>query len=155
LEDETMQNKKVLPPTYLLISIVLMVALHFLCHPTMSVIPLPWNIFGIIPMVLGIAINLIADNALHKAQTTVKPFEESTALVASSAYRISRHPMYLGFVLILVGVAIVLGSLAPFVVIPIFAILMDVVFIRVEERMLEQKFGQAWLEYTRKVRRWI
>jgi len=150
-----MQNKKVLPPTYLLISIVLMVALHFLCHPTMSVIPLPWNIFGIIPMVLGIAINLIADNALHKAQTTVKPFEESTALVASSAYRISRHPMYLGFVLILVGVAIVLGSLAPFVVIPIFAILMDVVFIRVEERMLEQKFGQAWLEYTRKVRRWI
>jgi protein-S-isoprenylcysteine O-methyltransferase Ste14 len=63
--------------------------------------------------------------------------------------------MYLGFVLILVGVAIVLGSLAPFVVIPIFAILMDVVFIQVEERMLEQKFGSAWLEYTRKVRRWI
>jgi len=150
-----MQNKKVLPPTYLLISIVLMVALHFLHHPTMSVIPLSWNIFGIIPLVLGIAINIIADNALHKAKTTVKPFEESTTLVTSSVYRISRHPMYLGFVLILVGVAIVLGSLTPFVVIPIFAILMDVVFIQVEERMLEQKFGQVWLEYKRKVRRWI
>ncbi|MCI0477581.1 MAG: isoprenylcysteine carboxylmethyltransferase family protein, partial [Anaerolineales bacterium] len=149
------RNKKVLPPTYLLISIVLMVALHFLHHPTMSVIRLSWNIFGIIPLILGIATNIIADNALHKAKTTVKPFEESAALVTSSVYRISRHPMYLGFVLILVGVAIVLGSLTPFVIIPIFAILMDVVFIQVEERMLEEKFGQVWLEYKRKVRRWI
>ncbi len=61
--------------------------------------------------------------------------------------------MYLGFVLILIGVAVVLGSLTPLVVIPIFAIAMDRVFISLEERMLEQKFGKAWLEYKRKARR--
>jgi len=123
--------------------------------PVTTIIPLPWNVIGIVPLALGIAINIVADNALHKASTTVKPFEESSALVTSGAYRISRHPMYLGFVLILVGVAILLGSLSPCVVILIFVILMDQVFIKVEERMLGAKFGEAWLAYKRQTRRWI
>jgi len=41
------------------------------------------------------------------------------------------------------------------VIIPIFGALMEVVFIRVEERMLEEKFGPAWLSYKKMVRRWI
>lgn len=149
-----MNSKRVLPPTYLLVSIVAMAALHLLL-PVMTVIPLPWNVLGVIPLALGIVINIIADNALHKADTTVKPFEESTALVTSGAYRISRHPMYLGFVLVLIGVAILLGSLSPCVVILIFAILMDQVFIKVEERMLEARFGGEWRAYKHKTRRWI
>ncbi len=149
-----MKSKRVLPPTYLLVSIVVMVVLHFL-FPVMAIIPLPWNVIGIIPLALGIAINIFADSVLHKADTTVKPFEESTALVTSGAYRISRHPMYLGFVLILIGVAILLGSLSPCVVILIFAILMDQIFIKVEERMLEARFGGEWQAYKLKTRRWI
>jgi protein-S-isoprenylcysteine O-methyltransferase Ste14 len=149
-----MKSKQVLPPTYLLVSIVAMVVLHFLL-PVTTIIPLPWNVIGIIPLALGIAINIVADSALHKADTTVKPFEESAALVTSGVYRISRHPMYLGFVLILIGVAILVGSLMPYIVIPIFAVLMDRVFIQVEERMLEARFGEAWLGYKRQTRRWI
>jgi len=149
-----MKGKKVLPPTYLLVSIVVMVALHFL-FPVTEVIPLPWNVLGIVPLASGIAINIIADNAFRKVKTAVKPFEESSALVTSGVYRISRHPMYLGNVLILIGVAVMVGSLTPYVVIPIFVVLIEKVFIKVEERMLEEKFGQAWLEYKDKVRRWI
>jgi len=63
--------------------------------------------------------------------------------------------MYLGFVLILIGVSIMLRSLATFIVTPIFAILIDRTFINVEESMLEQRFGQKWLDYKRKVGRWI
>ena len=47
--------------------------------------------------------------------------------------------MYLGMVLILIGIAVLMGSLTPYAVIPVFAVLMEVVFIRVEERMLEEK----------------
>jgi protein-S-isoprenylcysteine O-methyltransferase Ste14 len=149
-----MKGNKVLPTTYLLIAILSMIVFHFLL-PAVNLIPLPWNIIGILPLALGIAINLIADSAFRKAGTTVKPFAESSALITEDVFRISRHPMYLGFVLGLIGVAILLGSLTPWLVIPVFAVLMDRVFIQVEERMLEQKFGQAWLEYKRQVRRWI
>jgi protein-S-isoprenylcysteine O-methyltransferase Ste14 len=149
-----MKSKRVLPPTYLLVSIVVMVALHFLL-PVTTIIPLPWNVIGIVPLALGIAINIVADSALRKADTTVKPFEESSALVTSGAYRISRHPMYLGFVLVLIGVALLMGSLAPYIVIPAFVVLMDRVFIQVEERMLEARFGGTWQAYKLKTRRWI
>ena len=149
-----MKSRKILPPTYLLIAIAVIVILQFLL-PLAKIIPVPWNIFGIIPLACGIALNMVADRAFHQASTTVKPFEESTTLITSGVFQFSRHPMYLGFVLILSGVAILLGSLIPYFVILVFVILMDRVFIRVEEQMLEEKFGQAWLEYKRSVRCWI
>jgi protein-S-isoprenylcysteine O-methyltransferase Ste14 len=101
------------------------------------------------------ASSIIADKAFREAKTTVKPFQESAALITDGVYRISRHPMYLGFVLILLGLAVLLGSLTPFIIVPVFVIVMDRVFIVVEERMLEEKFGQAWLDYKAQIRRWV
>jgi protein-S-isoprenylcysteine O-methyltransferase Ste14 len=149
-----MKGRKVLPPTYLWIAIAVMLALHFLL-PLVRIIAWPWTLLGIIPLAGGIALNLIADSAFRTAKTTVKPFEESTVLVTSGVFGISRHPMYLGFVLALIGIAVLLGSLAPWAVIPVFAVLMDRIFIQVEESMLQVKFAQAWLEYKATVRRWI
>jgi protein-S-isoprenylcysteine O-methyltransferase Ste14 len=154
MEKERKMVKKILPPTYLLLAILFMVALHFL-YPGAAIIPPPWNLLGVVPIGFGVWINIIADQALHRAQTTVKPFEEPTALIIDGVYGISRHPMYLGFVAILIGIAVLLGSLAPCVMVVIFAVLMDVVFIRVEEQNMARKFGQDWLVYTRTVRRWI
>jgi protein-S-isoprenylcysteine O-methyltransferase Ste14 len=148
------KDKRVLPPTYLLVAIVVMLALHFLL-PVYKFVPVPWNILGVVPLACGIALNLVADRAFHQAQTTVKPFEESTTLITTGAFRISRNPMYLGYVLILVGVALIVRSLTPYAVIAVFAILMDRVFIRIEEQMLEREFGRAWLGYAQKVRRWV
>ena len=147
-----MKDKKVLPPTYLLAAILLMLVLHFLL-PVYKIVPIPWNLLGIVPLACGIALNLIADRAFHQTQTTVKPFEESTALITIGAFRITRNPMYLGYLLILLGVALIVRSVTPYALILVFAILMDRVFIRVEEQMLEKQFGQAWREYAQKVRR--
>jgi protein-S-isoprenylcysteine O-methyltransferase Ste14 len=149
-----MKRKPVLPPTYVYVAIVLMVALHFL-FPVLRIIPFPWDLLGLILLAAGAALNLSADSAFRMANTTVKPFQESATLVTDGVYRISRHPMYLGFVLILLGLAILLGSLTPFFIVPIFAVVMDRVFIVAEERMLAEKFGQAWLDYKARVRRWV
>ena len=70
-------------------------------------------------------------------------------------FRITRNPMYLGYLVILLGVALIVRSVTPYAVIPILAILMDRMFIRVEEQMLEKQFSQTWVEYTSKVRRWL
>ena len=143
-----------MPPTYLLIAIVLVLAIHFV-FPGIKIVPVPWNPLGIVPLAFGIALNLIADKAFHQAETTVKPFEESSALLTTGVFQITRNPMYLGYVLILIGVAPIVRSVTPYAVIVVFAILMDRVFIRVEEQMLEHTFGPAWSEYAAKVRRWI
>ncbi|MFL7807607.1 MAG: methyltransferase family protein [Anaerolineae bacterium] len=149
-----MKGKAVLPPTYLLVALILMALLHFLI-PVVKFVPVPWNLLGILPLAAGIALNLLADRDFHQAETTVKPFENSSALVTTGVFRISRNPMYLGYMLILLGVGLLLRSLVPLVVIPVFGYLMARVFIRTEERMLQETFGPAWDAYAKRVRRWI
>lgn len=143
-----------MPPTYLFFSMVIMVLLHYLV-PIEEIVPYPWDLLGIIPLVVGVALNLIVDTLFKKAGTTVKPFEYSSTLITTGVFRISRHPMYLGMVFILLGVAILMGSLTPFIVIAIFAAVMELFFVRTEEKMLAQKFGEVWEAYNKKVRRWI
>ncbi len=149
-----MKNKRILPPTYLLIVIIAMLMLSFLM-PLTNIFPVPWNLIGIMPLIMGDAINVAADNIFRGAGTTVRPFEESLKLIRTGPHGVSRNPMYLGFVLILLGLAILLGSLAPLLVIGLFVLLMDSEFIKVEEDMLAKKFGLEWREYKGKVRRWI
>jgi len=149
-----MRRKRVLPPSYLFVSITTMALLHFFV-PVSTVVQYPWTLLGIVPFTAGVALNLLADSAFKKAQTTVKPFEMSTTLVTAGVFRISRHPMYLGMVLILIGLAVFMGAYTPFIIILIFVILMEMIFVRTEERMLEQQFGPIWNTYKNKVRKWI
>jgi protein-S-isoprenylcysteine O-methyltransferase Ste14 len=151
---EDVKDKKLMPTTWLLVAILLMLALHFL-WPLMSLIPPWWNLFGIIPIAAGVAINLDADNELRKAKTTVKPFEESTQLVMEGMYEFFRNPMYLGFVFILIGLAVLLGSVTPYLVVVAYIVLIDRKYITVEERMLAEKFGLDWKIYKLSSRRWL
>lgn len=148
------EKKKLLPPAYVLASIVLMAALHFIA-PAARLIPSPWNFLGVILLAVGIVINIVADRAFKRAGTTVKPFQESTSLITTGVYRFSRNPMYLGLVLVVLGIAVITGSLTPLAVVPILALLLDRNFIVPEERMLEERFEAAWLEYKKDVRRWM
>jgi protein-S-isoprenylcysteine O-methyltransferase Ste14 len=149
-----MNNHKILPTTYLLIAIVAMIVLG-LFLPVVQFIPPPWNLIGIVPLLVGVALNLAADRAFKQAGTTVKPYQESNALITTGVYRFSRNPMYLGFVLVLLGMALLLAALSPFIIILIFGIVMDQLFIRVEERMLAEKFGGQWNNYRAETRKWL
>lgn len=149
-----MKTNKIMPPTWMLIAMFTILVLHFL-NPLTWIIPKSWNLTGLVLVGSGLIMNFIADNAFHQARTTVKPFDESTMLVTGGVYEISRNPMYLGMLLILMGIAVLLRSLSPFLVIPAFAILLERGYIRVEERMLAEKFGKAWKAYKAQTRRWL
>ena len=149
-----MKPMKIMPTTYLLLAMLAMIAIHFLL-PVLLIIPPLWNWLGLLPLALGAAINLVADGAFHKANTTVRPFEESSVLVTDGVFKISRNPMYLGFLLTLFGIAVLLRSLTPYAVILVFAIWIQRKFIAEEERMLAEKFGAEWQVYRRRTRRWI
>lgn len=149
-----MKSRRMMPTTYLLIAILAMIALHFL-FPAAIITPPLWNLLGIIPLTMGVMLNLMADGAFHKAHTTVKPFEESSVLVTDGVFRMSRNPMYLEFGLILIGIAILLRSLSPYAIVLVFVIWIQRTFITAEERMLAEKFGTEWEAYKRSTRRWL
>ena len=85
----------------------------------------------------------------------VKPYEAPTALQVSGPFRISRHPMYLGMMSILLGAAVLMMSLVAFLFPILFIILMEIIFIPTEEKNLKAVFGKPYFNYRQKVRRWI
>jgi protein-S-isoprenylcysteine O-methyltransferase Ste14 len=146
--------KKPLPPVYFLLALVLMAVLHY-ALPIYQFWAFPTSLLGIVPLVLGIALNVTADQAFKKHNTTVKPFEQSSALVTEFPFSVSRNPMYLGVTLMLLGVALLLGSASSLVPALVFPYLMSRMFIRKEERMLTETFPADWQRYRSTVRRWI
>lgn len=149
-----MSNNKVLPPSCLFIALATMVLLHFFI-PVYRLIPYPWNAAGLVLLAVGIALNISADRTFTAHGTTVKPFEESSTLVTSGVFSYSRNPMYLGMVLMLTGVAVLLGAASPFIIIPVFAITLNRLFITAEESMLAKRFPDTWKQYSSRVRRWL
>jgi protein-S-isoprenylcysteine O-methyltransferase Ste14 len=147
-------SRRIMPTTYLLMAILLAAALHLIL-PIRTVFPPEWNLTGLAPLFFGIWINLAADQALKRAKTTVKPSEPSSALVENGVYSLSRNPMYLGFVAILLGLCMLLRTLSPYLIAIAFAVWLDLVFIRAEEEKHLTDFGEAWMRYRSRVRRWL
>ncbi len=143
-----------LPPVYLLLCILLAVALHYLA-PVTTIIPGPFNWAGVALIVVGVLVIVFPATAFFAADTTIKPFQESSNLVSGGLYRYTRNPMYVGMVVILVGTDVLLGSLSPFVVPVIFILIINKMVIAVEERMLQETFGDEYRTYKNSVRRWL
>ena len=110
---------------------------------------------GACPLLVGIVLNLWSARLFKQQRTTIKPFQRSETIVAKGPYRWSRNPMYLGMSLVLLGIALLLGSTTPMLIIPVFIGIISVRFIAVEERMLTDRFGPTYEEYCKRVRRWL
>lgn len=144
----------VLPPVYFLAALIAMAYLHYEL-PGAQIVGTPLRYAGVGLIVAGLGLVSWAALLFHRAGTAIRPFQVSSALVAEGPYRVTRNPMYLAMTVILLGTAILLGSATPFVVVPVFAVLIQWRFIRMEEGALEAKFGQAYRDYKAGVRRWL
>jgi protein-S-isoprenylcysteine O-methyltransferase Ste14 len=145
--------RNILPTTWFLSALVIIPILHLLL-PGARWLPFPWTLVGALPVLVGVGLNLSADAALKRYGTTVKPLEETTALITEGVFGISRNPMYLGMILILLGLAILLGTASPLPVVLVFALLLQTAYVRPEEQKLARTFPRAWPEYRSRVRRW-
>lgn len=148
------QKRKIVPPIYLLLTLLIMAALHF-GAPIAPIIDPPLSYSGVALIILGITIAAIAARAFARAGTPIVPFEPSTALVVGGLYRVSRNPMYLGLVVILLGAGVLFGTVSPFLTIPVFVWIIQKMFIEAEETFLEEIFGAQYLAYKGKVPRWL
>lgn len=105
----------------------------------------------------GIAIAMLGVLEFRKARTTVNPTnpDGTSSIVASGIYRWSRNPMYVGFLLVLLGWGVYLANLVAILLVPGFVLYMNRFQIQPEERALENKFGAAYTRYKQGVRRWL
>ena len=141
------------PPRIFLIAIIAMVTLHVVLP--LAVVPSPFSYAGGALAAAGIVMIVWSRRAFQGAGTPITPFTESTALIRHGLYRRTRNPMYLGGVLLVLGVALLLGSVMPLLIAVGFFVILQEGFIRHEERLLEQRFGEEYRNYRRSVRRWF
>jgi protein-S-isoprenylcysteine O-methyltransferase Ste14 len=110
---------------------------------------------GLVVIALAIGLGIWAIASFRRAGTTPVPVKPTTAVVFAGPYRFTRNPMYLALTLALAGVGLALdrGWIALSALVG--AALVDRYAIAREERYLERKFGDAYLAYKRRVRRWL
>ena len=147
---------KIPPPVVFLISAALMWLLST---------AVPWAVF-VLPARKPVALSVAAAGGLLagssilsflRAKTTVHPEKPlaTTKLVVGGAYRISRNPMYLSLLLVLIGWAVYLENIAAAASIPLFVAYLNRFQIIPEERALSALFGSEFEAYRKRVRRWM
>ena len=106
---------------------------------------------------LGVGSAVAGVIAFRQHHTTVNPLTPgaSTAIVTGGIYRMSRNPMYLGFLLVLAGWVVWLSNAGAALVLPAFVTYLTRYQIEPEERALLAKFGSQYAEYMTRVRRWL
>jgi protein-S-isoprenylcysteine O-methyltransferase Ste14 len=105
--------------------------------------------------VAAVALFFYSAGKFRAAGTPVPGNQPTTVIVRAGPYRFSRNPIYLAFSLLQLGMAAGANSLWLIATLMVAIALMATVVIPREERYLEAKFGAEYLEYKRRVRRWI
>jgi protein-S-isoprenylcysteine O-methyltransferase Ste14 len=133
------------------------IALHFIVP-----ISLPQGIFrqiiipvGIILIIIGIALVVVARREFAHFRQPTDPGHPTTKVIKTGVFAISRNPLYLGGVLVLLGFALALNMLWALVMLLLSMILCHYILIIPEERYLSAKFGDEYKEYVATVHRWL
>ncbi len=145
---------KVPPPVYLFLALLGMILAH-LYYPAAYIIPRPFDWLGVPVIAAGLFMTIRSAHLFERHETPLRPGEEATHLVTTGFFRYTRNPMYLGMFCDLFGVLLILGSLTPLLLFLVFILIIRLHFIPLEERRMEETFGQEYLDYKKRVRRWI
>lgn len=150
-----MENK-IPPPLYMFF----FAALTYLVHqwwPMEVGDPLARNILAACLFIWASVFLLLSLADFIKHKTTVNPLDPAKArtLVIKGVFRFSRNPMYLGMLLLLMAWMLYLGNPLGVLFVAAFGWVMNRWQIRPEERFLHEKFGDAYSDYCKRVRRWL
>ena len=143
------------PPPLIFLAFILIGFLLYWLRPLPFAIGVAYDILGVILIVVPIAIAIWARNLFIQSGTNVEPYKPTTAIVDKGPFAYSRNPLYLCLFVLYFGISLLIGNLwLPILAVPMFLIMFYGVILR-EERYREAKFGEAYLAYKRRVRRWL
>ena len=149
-----MVKRVIYPPIWLVLGLMAI----FACNeyfPGARFTSLAWQLLGGALILAGLGLLVFANGLFTRAGTGVIPFRNVSALVTSGIYQYTRNPMYLGMFVVLLGCALTVGATTALLVPPIFAVIVELRFIRAEEAMLRGIFPQDYPAYCERVRRWL
>jgi protein-S-isoprenylcysteine O-methyltransferase Ste14 len=149
---------RIFPPAVPALAILIALALEQVWPISAAdIIPAPeryWVGGGIIlSAILGLGVASVV--AIRRTGQTENPWSPTTKIVQSGPFRLSRNPLYLQMVLVSLGAAVLLANVWLILLTPIVGWTLQHFAIRPEEAYLEAKFGEAYLSYKRRVRRWL
>ena len=113
-----------------------------------------WGVGGVL-VVAGVVLLASFNTSFARKGTAVEPWKPTTAIVTTGPYRFTRNPAYLGMALVYIGIAVMSQALWVLVPLPFVLAVIDRGVIAREERYLERKFGQEYLDFKARRRRWI
>lgn len=142
------------PTVYFVVIFIVMLALHRFWSVA-EFIPRPWSWSGLVLVALGLVLVYGTQIWLRRMRTTVAPYETPRTLVTAGPFRLSRNPVYLGFVIVATGAAIIFGTLTPFIGPPLLWWILDRRVVPIEEGILADSFDEDWRAYAARVRRWL
>ncbi|WP_339721808.1 isoprenylcysteine carboxylmethyltransferase family protein [uncultured Paraglaciecola sp.] len=146
---------KVHPPLVLLFCLGLVYGLNHLL-PKQTMPSILSGLYGFIGLTGGL-IAIAGVWEFRRVKTTINPTkpEKTTQLVTRGIYQFTRNPMYLGMCLIIMAAAFKLANYYGFIALPIFIFYITEFQIKPEERIITGIFGEPYLDYKKKVRRWL
>jgi len=150
---DTLTTMKIHPPLLAGVLVLVTLALHFILPEERTV---GWyQVIGLLVVAAGAGLSCFAAALFQARATTRKPWGEPTAFVAEAPYTWTRNPMYLGLATALIGLAIFFTSIAMLLAPAVFFAVIDRMVIPREEETLERRFGNDYVAYKSRVRRWI
>src|SRR5215471_4223629 len=125
-------------------------------YPWRALLDLRLVRLGLALVAIGIAISIWAFLLFRREGTEIDPTSETNkSLVVRGAFRFTRNPMYLGLVIVTLGIAFWVGALPMFAVPLLVFVTTNWAYIPFEEAKMRRQFGATFDNYTSRVRRWI
>jgi protein-S-isoprenylcysteine O-methyltransferase Ste14 len=110
---------------------------------------------GIALAVFAIVLGFWAVVQFWRAHTSMMPYRPTTVLIETGPFRYSRNPLYVAMAAGYVGVALLANTIWPLFLLPLVLLMMHRGVVEREERYLERKFGDKYIDYRSRVRRWL
>lgn len=145
---------RIVPPVVALLCLLVAGALQWLLVDLRFTFP-GKEAIGLLLALAGIVSAVWASRMFRRQDTTISPFGTPTALVAEGPFRYTRNPMYLGLLLLLLGIAAGFGGLVLLAAPLAFFAIINTTRIPAEEASMQSIFGDEYGAYQRRVRRWL
>lgn len=144
-----------LPPYLAFFGTVLLLGPVHLVTPGPQLLRFPATLVGLVAIAAGVVFAVGQQRAIERHGQGGMYTDVPSRLIDDGVFRYSRNPLYLAMILLTLGIAVLLGSLAAVVLVVLEFVAMNVWGIPYEERVLAREFGDDYAAYRRHVRRWL